>query len=154
MGEGGYRGYLRDDVPDALLPETVSGGFSIYHYNTFSKWIGLSGGFNYGANSDLQQLATQIGLKLTLSKDNLRFFLGPDLLIMFFNYASDRIDGQDVDQTMTLFSPGAETLLIYTFDSGLSLAAGVRAHYLPYTHNGSTHSVVANQGFVALGFSF
>lgn len=154
MAEGGYRGYLRDDVPEALLPGATTGGFSIYHYNTFSKWIGLSGGFNYGANDDLQQLATQIGLKLTLSRKKLRFFLGPDLLIMFFNYASDRIDGQEVDQTMTLFSPGAEALFMYTFDSGMTLAAGARAHYLPYTHNGNTHSVVSNQGFVSLGYSF
>jgi hypothetical protein len=154
MAEGGYRGYLRDEVPDALLPGTATGGFSIYHYNTFSKWIGLSGGFNYGENSDLQQLATQIGLKLTFAKKGLRLFLGPDLLIMFFNYASDRIDGQDVDQTMTLFSPGAEALLMYTFDTGITLAAGARAHYLPYTHNGNTHEVTANQGFLSLGYSF
>jgi hypothetical protein len=154
LAEAGYRGYLRDNVPDDLLPGAATGGFSIYHYDTFSKWIGLSGGFNYAANDDLQQLATQIGLKLTFSKNNLRFFLGPDLLFMFFSYASDQIEGNDVDQTMTLISPGAETLLMYTFDGGISLAAGVRAHYLPYTHDGSTHSVIANQGFVALGYSF
>jgi hypothetical protein len=154
MAEGGYRGYLRDDVPDSFLPGTATGGFSIYHYNTFSKWVGLSGGFNYGATDDLEQLSTQIGLKLTFMKNDFRFFVGPDLLIMFFNYASDTIDGQDVDQTMTLFSPGAETLLMYTFDSGITLAAGVRAHYLPYNHSGNTHNVTANQGFLSLGFSY
>lgn len=154
MAEGGYRGYLRDDVPDALLPGTATGGFSIFHYNTFSDWIGLSGGFSYGENNDLQQLATQIGLKLTFAKKDFRFFFGPDLLIMFLNYASDRIDGQDVDQTMTLFSPGAEAMLMYTFNRGITLAAGARAHYLPYTHNGNTRKVTANQGFLALGYSF
>jgi hypothetical protein len=154
LAEGGYRGYLRDEVPREILPASATAGFSLYHYNTFSKWIGLSGGFNYGENRDLQQLATQIGLKLTVGGDGLRFFLGPDLLIMFFNYANERIDGQKVDRTMTLFSPGAEALFLYPFDNGMTLAAGIRAHYMPYTHDGSTHSVVANQGFVSLGYSF
>jgi hypothetical protein len=154
LAEGGYRGYLRDEVPQDLLPATASGGFSLYHYNTFSKWIGLSGGFNYGENRDLQQLATQIGLKLTLAEDHLRFFVGPDLLIMFCSYADEQVGGQEVDRTMTLFCPGAEALFLYTFDNGMTLGAGLRAHYMPYTHDGNTHGVVANQGFLSLGYSF
>jgi hypothetical protein len=152
--EGGYRNFLRGDVPEPLLPGVGTIGASIYHYATFSKWIGLSGGFNYGQNSDLRQLATQIGLKFTLAKNDLRFFFGPDLLILFLNYADDRIGDSRVDERMTLFGPGIEGLCMYTFDSGITLGAGMRAYYLPYSHNGNTHDVVANQGFAALGYSF
>jgi hypothetical protein len=54
---------------------------------------------------------------------------------------------------MALFSPGAETLLTYTFRKGMSLAAGIRA-YLPYSNEGGTHASVANQGLVSWGYSF
>jgi hypothetical protein len=152
--EGGYRNFLRGDVPEKLLPGVETMGASIYHYATFSKWIGLSGGFNYGQNSDLMQLAGQIGLKFTVAKHNLRFFIGPDLLILFLNYTDDRLDNLQVDQKMTLFGPGGEILCIYSFDNGITLGAGIRAHYFPFSHNGTTHDVVGNQAFAALGYSF
>jgi hypothetical protein len=152
--EGAYRDFYRGDVPEKLTPSGATSGFTMYHYGTINRWLGLSGGFDFGRNQDLNQYAFRLGLKLVTSFGGAHFFAGPDFMFMFFQYDSDTIGNHKVDSEMNFFCPGAEVLLAYRLELGLILALGARIHYLPYNLDSETNNIVTNQGFVAAGYSF
>lgn len=152
--EGAYRNFYRDQVEKKLTPSIFTGGFSLYHYGFITKWLGLSGGFDYGRNKDLEQYSGRLGIKATSSWGNTSLSIGPDFMFMFFRYASDTLAGKKLDKEMTFFCPGAEVLLAYKFKPGLIIALGARAHYVPYSLDAATNNIVSQQGFAAVGYSF
>lgn len=152
--EGSYRDFYRGDVPEKLTPSSTTSGFTIYNYGAISRWLGLSGGFDFGRNHDLNQYAFRLGLKLTTSFRGTYFFAGPDIMFMFFQYNSDTIGNNKVDTEMNFFCPGAEALLAYKLELGLVFALGARVHYLPYNFDSETNNIMTTQGFVAAGYSF
>ncbi len=154
ISEGGYRTYSRDDVPDDLVPNSPTGGFSV-HYNGFkTRWLGLSGGCDYTANGDLEQFSTRIGLKYTIHMDSTRFFIGPDFMYLSLRYNSDKIGGKTVDENMSFFCPGAEALFTYTTKNNLVMAIGAKSHYVPYELNSEKNTILSSQFYLAIGYAF
>ncbi len=154
LAEGGYRNYARSDVAEELAPGTPTIGFSLHRYGIITDWIGLSFGLNYGGSDDLAQYAANFGIKLTTPLSRLRLFAGPDVMVLFFRYASDLIAEKRVDQEVMFFCPGAEVFLTYKFKMNAVLSFGVRAHYMPYSLGSEIYNMFDNQVFIAAGILF
>jgi len=151
---GGYRKFFPGDVDEELLPNSPILGFSIHRHDVITKWLGLSGGFDYGKSGDLEQYAPRVGVKVTVPVGGTRFFIGPDFMFMFFRYTADTIADKKVPSDMSFFCPGAETILSYKFDMGLVMALGASAYYLPYELDGVINNISFAQGFAGLGYAF
>ena len=152
--ESGYRHYFRSGVPKDLIKDSATGGFSIYHSGIKKEWVTLSGGIDYSHDSLVDQYAIRAGLKYTLSKGKLRYYIGPDLMYLNYKYASSEIAGSNVDREMSFFCPGAEALLSWQPFKGSNILTGVRSYYVPYELNSESKNMFSVQGVLSIGYWF
>ena len=75
-------------------------------------------------------------------------------MFLNFNYDSDTIGTQKVDQKISFLCPGAEMFVTHEISRKIVLSGGLRSYYMPYKINSGYKSVITGEAFIAVGYPF